>query len=133
MIKFKPKEKVQITTHFDTTEFDCVCGACTENYIDQGLVDLLEKVRVKFGESLTITSGYRCPAHNKAVGGAVGSQHPNGLAADVKPTNSTKEKLDKLYAICYDIFDNIGDGRPKGFIHVDVRPAKPSGKRTWIY
>jgi Uncharacterized protein conserved in bacteria len=133
MIKFKPKQKIQLSTHFDSTEFDCVCGNCKENYVDQKLIDLLEEVREKFGEALTVTSGYRCPVHNKAVGGAVASQHVNGLAADIKPKSSTKEKLDKLYAICYDIFDNIGDGRPKGFIHVDVRPAKSSGKRTWIY
>lgn len=133
MLKFKPKEKIQITAHFDTTEFDCSCGKCTENYIDEDLVQLLEEIRVEFDEALTITSGYRCPAHNKAIGGATASQHPNGLAADVRPTNNTKEKLDKLYALCYNKFNNIGDGRNKGFIHVDTRPAKSTGKRTWLY
>jgi hypothetical protein len=32
-----------------------------------------------------------------------------------------------------DVFDNIGDGRPKRFIHVDVRDPKPNGKRKWLY
>lgn len=133
MLKFKPGQKIQITDHFDTTELDCGCGKCTENYIDKDLIEKLEEVRISFGEPVKITSGYRCPAHNAAIGGAPGSSHMSGLAVDVKPLNSTKEKLDKLYALCYDKFDNIGDGRPKGFVHVDVRPAKSTGKRTWIY
>ena len=32
---------------------------------------------------MTINSAYRTPAHNKAVGGATGSQHVKGTAADI--------------------------------------------------
>ena len=42
----------------------------------------LDEVRRLLGHRLRINSGYRCPALNAAVGGAEGSQHTIGLAAD---------------------------------------------------
>jgi zinc D-Ala-D-Ala carboxypeptidase len=42
----------------------------------------LDRVRRLLGHPLLITSGYRSPALNAAVGGTPGSQHAQGLAAD---------------------------------------------------
>lgn len=42
----------------------------------------LERVRAVLGVPMQITSGYRSPALNAAVGGAKNSQHLLGLAAD---------------------------------------------------
>lgn len=42
---------------------------------------MLDAVRAEFGP-VTIRSGYRAPAVNRAVGGAPGSQHLRGEAAD---------------------------------------------------
>lgn len=42
----------------------------------------LEHVRLILGVPLIINSGYRCPALNDAVGGALASQHMLGEAAD---------------------------------------------------
>ncbi len=42
----------------------------------------LDEVRRLLGRRLHITSGYRCPQLNAAVGGAPASQHTQGLAAD---------------------------------------------------
>lgn len=44
--------------------------------------NVLEPVRRRFGAT-RITSGYRCPALNEAVGGATSSQHLRGEAADI--------------------------------------------------
>ncbi|WP_186247386.1 D-Ala-D-Ala carboxypeptidase family metallohydrolase [Burkholderia gladioli] len=44
---------------------------------------LLEKVRAELGDKpVLISSGYRCDALNRAVGGATNSAHGQGLAAD---------------------------------------------------
>ena len=43
------------------------------------------QMREKAGSPLMITSGYRPPAVNRAVGGASDSQHIQGLAIDFKP------------------------------------------------
>ena len=48
------------------------------------LVDnVLDPLREAWGTPLYVTSGYRCPALNRAVGGVPHSQHILGQAADV--------------------------------------------------
>lgn len=42
----------------------------------------LDQVRRLLGHRMRISSGYRCPALNDAVGGTQASQHTIGLAAD---------------------------------------------------
>ena len=46
------------------------------------LAEGLEQVQALLESPLLISSGYRCPALNMAVGGSPGSQHVRGLAAD---------------------------------------------------
>lgn len=42
----------------------------------------LEEIRTLLGVPVIVSSGYRCPALNKAVGGQPNSQHMTGQAAD---------------------------------------------------
>lgn len=52
------------------------------------LVDnVLDPLREAWGAPLYVTSGYRCPALNRAVGGVPHSQHILGQAADVTTGN----------------------------------------------
>ena len=44
---------------------------------------VLEPAREKWGKPILVTSGYRCPELNKAVGGVPTSQHLKGEAADI--------------------------------------------------
>lgn len=71
-----------LTEHFSRAEFRCKCG-CGAADIQPAVVDLLERCRVMLDHSMTITSGLRCAAHNRAVGGAAKSSHVSGWAADV--------------------------------------------------
>lgn len=54
-------------------EVDCLRNLC---------VQILEPLRVRVG-TIVISSGYRAPLVNKAVGGASSSQHVLGQAADI--------------------------------------------------
>lgn len=45
--------------------------------------ELLERVREIVGKPIIVTSGYRSPAVNRAIGGATYSQHMLGQAADI--------------------------------------------------
>lgn len=47
------------------------------------LADYLDVIREKVGKPILISSGFRCYALNKAVGGVSNSQHQKGLAADL--------------------------------------------------
>ena len=44
---------------------------------------LLDPLRELWGAPLRVTSGYRCVALNRAVGGVVNSHHLRGMAADL--------------------------------------------------
>ena len=128
MISWKKGQYKKLSKHFSSKEFEN--STDREFFIDPILLQKLDLVREDFGESITVTSGYRSPAHNAKIGGSSSSQHCLGKAADIRPTSGSKEKLDKLYLICEKYFEAVGDGRVKGFIHVDTRTGK---KRRWDY
>ena len=44
---------------------------------------LLDPIRRRYGAPIIVTSGYRCPALNIAVGGVANSHHIVGCAADI--------------------------------------------------
>jgi zinc D-Ala-D-Ala carboxypeptidase len=48
------------------------------------LADGLEKVRALLGHPITVSSGYRSPTLNRAIGGSENSAHCLGYAADIK-------------------------------------------------
>lgn len=48
---------------------------------------ILEPLRAAWGGPIKVTSGYRCDALNKAVGGVANSVHRLGYAADLQPGN----------------------------------------------
>jgi hypothetical protein len=74
----------------------------------QYLIDkVLNPIREKYGKPITISSGYRSPALNKAVGGVPTSQHladNNCAAADIDVGN----KLDneKLFNLIKEMVNN---------------------------
>lgn len=51
-------------------------------------IKVLDIIRLKCGFPFKINSGYRTPEHNAAVGGVNGSEHTQGLAADIGITDS---------------------------------------------
>lgn len=112
-----------ITPHFGLQEFVCPC--CDRIKIVPGFfqhVELLERMRVELGFPIMINSAYRCPEHNKAVGGAVKSWHLL-FATDIRPMDNDKEKLLKMYKKA-DELGFMGIGKYGTFIHCDLRPEK---------
>jgi hypothetical protein len=45
--------------------------------------NVLDPLRERYGHPICVSSGYRCPKLNKAVNGAINSQHMRGEAADI--------------------------------------------------
>lgn len=110
--------------YFKMSEFDCKCGKCIggSEYMSLELLEMLDYARGLAGFPFVVTSGYRCAAHNKAVGGVIGSAHTKGLAVDIKCLNSnTRFKMLKAFFAAG--FNRI-ELAPT-WIHVDVDPSKP--------
>ena len=51
------------------------------------ITECLDPIRSIYGRPIIVTSGYRCPALNAAVGGVANSQHTLGEAADLVPAS----------------------------------------------
>jgi uncharacterized protein YcbK (DUF882 family) len=110
-----------LSTNFKVKEFACTDGS-DPIFIDSDLVNVLQKIRTHFGKSVTITSAYRTPTKNKAVGGQTYSQHLYGKAADIKVSGVTPKKVAE-YA--EKILGNKGGiGIYSTFVHIDTRATK---------
>ena len=110
-----------LSTNFKVKEFACTDGS-DPIFIDSDLVNVLQKIRTHFGKAVSITSAYRTPGRNKAVGGTTYSQHLYGKAADIKVSGVSPKKVAE-YAET--ILKNTGGiGIYSTFVHVDTREAK---------
>lgn len=68
---------------------------------------VLEQVRAVVGRPVTISSGYRCPALNTAVGGARDSAHLQGLAADINVSGMAPKDLARAIIAAGIQFDQL--------------------------
>lgn len=122
---FTKGQAVKVSAHFYSTEFDCHgSGCCNQTVVNEKLIELVEKIRVHFNAPVTITSPYRCPTHNSrpSVGGAPGSRHTKGDAADIVVKGVAPRKVAQ-YAESIGIFgiglyETESDGY---FVHIDTR------------
>lgn len=106
---------------------DCTRVPTSAEYVENAirLTKAWGEVREKFGSPIAITSGYRPPAVNRAVGGVGNSQHLYFRALDMKPLNGDYRGLWRCLEASK--FSGLGDavfrGRNKGFFHADIRPG----------
>jgi uncharacterized protein YcbK (DUF882 family) len=104
----------QVSKHFNLQEFQCRhCGVVK---LHPQLVHRLQQLRDDLQTPITVTSGYRCPEHNRAVGGASKSQHLEGLAADVKAAGYSPQEI----ADTAELYGFRGIGVYKTFTHLDM-------------
>ncbi len=88
-----------LTAHFTLEELDGTAAPLAVKQNLQRLAALLENVRAILGVPIRVTSGYRPPEQNAAVGGVERSQHLDGTAADIAPVGlSLAEVQDRLEA-----------------------------------
>jgi len=102
------------------------------------LISALDKIREQYGKPITVTSGYRCPELNRAVGGALNpdgtpkSQHCKGEAADLIGENKAETK--KIFEIAKKLgnYDQLLFETNKGgsvWVHISY---KATGNRKII-
>lgn len=128
---------MKLTEHFTLEEFiksDTAKATGIDNTpspevvenLKQLCVHVLEPLRQKWGSGISITSGYRCAALNKAVGGAKDSQHERGEAADIVPTNGKTLALLMMLQRSGIEFDQLINEKPDkngvpAWIHVSYK------------
>jgi len=85
--------------------------------------NILEPLRIAWGSSIKVTSGYRCDALNKAVGGVSTSAHRLGYAVDLQPGNGKIDEFGKF----------VRDWLVKNRIKFDQVLFETSGKVKWVH
>jgi uncharacterized protein YcbK (DUF882 family) len=116
---------IKISDNFNLREFQCKCG-CGTVKLHSELLRRLQAIRTETGRAVVINSGYRCPTHNKKVGGASNSQHLHGKAADIFIKGLPIAEQRK---ICERYFADGGIGYANTYTHVDTRGSKA----RWTY
>jgi uncharacterized protein YcbK (DUF882 family) len=110
--------------HFILDEFRCKC--CGRVEMDPCFLAMLDDARTIAGVPFAITSGYRCPRHNAAVG-STSKNHISGRAADIRVINGPK-RIRIIKGLITAGFTRIGIGTD--FIHADTMDAIDS---CWLY
>tara|TARA_R110000744_G_scaffold314447_1_gene421493 strand:- start:431 stop:796 length:366 start_codon:yes stop_codon:yes gene_type:complete len=118
-----------MTENFSIAEFQCKCGCKMPLEVTANIEELVEELqflRNIVDSSITINSAYRCPDHNKSVGGAKNSQHLLGKASDIvvqgKKPSDTYKLIEDL--IKNGVMEEGGLGSYNTFTHYDIRGTK---------
>lgn len=130
---------MQLTAHFTLDELvrsDYAVRKGIDNTPDADvlaniyvLADGLERVRNVLSVPIHVSSGYRCPKLNAAIGGARTSAHMQGLAADFvapqfgTPKDIVKELTKHEAQLAYDQVILEFPDRPGGWVHIAFSDA----------
>ena len=126
---------MELTNNFNKSEFECNCGCEMPNEVFlqiQKLASQLQCIRDFIRFPIKITSAYRCPSHNKEVGGVSNSQHVLGKASDIQVSDSSPEAI-------YQVIDTLAEyghvlqgglGLYNTFTHYDIRKTRVRWDKT---
>lgn len=92
-------------------------------HLNELTAKILEPLRVAWGSPIKVTSGYRCDALNRAVGGVSTSAHRVGYAADLQPTNGKIDEFGKF----------VRDWLLKNRIRFDQLLFETQGRTKWLH
>lgn len=111
----------------NTAERLGIDNQCNSEHADNltVLVDnVLDPLREWYGKPLAVSSGFRCPALNKAVKGADTSQHMKGEAVDINTGDRQQNKLLFEYIRKNLSFDQLIDESNFAWVHVSFREGE---------
>ncbi len=111
--------------YFSLSEFDC--KETGENNMNPEFLEKLDALRNYCGLPFIITSGYRSPSHSLEAIKEIPGTHAQGIAADIKITNSA-HRYSLIKAALEHGFTGIGVAGD--FIHLDIRSSLPV---MWTY
>lgn len=98
---------------------EIACKGTGKLLVNERAMDMLQELRNRLGKPMYVTSGYRSPEHNRAVGGAKRSKHMEGIAFDISMSNHNPQVF---MATARNVgFKGIGEYPILGFCHIDAR------------
>ena len=103
---------------------EIACKGTGKVLVNEDALDKLQALRDRLRKPLILTSAYRSPEHNRAVGGAKRSKHMEGIAFDVRMDNHDPHEFEAAARAVG--FTGFGYYPRSGFMHIDTGPA-----RTW--
>lgn len=109
--------------NFQVGEFACHDGS-DKVLIDSALIDILQKIRDKFGKPITVSSAYRTITYNRSIGSGDYSMHTKGQACDIYIEGVAPLEIAKFaegIGVKGIGYYPPGDG---SFVHVDTRTTK---------
>ena len=89
------------------------------------VANILDPLREAYGKPIVVSSGYRSPKLNRAVGGAAKSQHVTGQAADIHTLSDTPADNKKLFDLILKLklpFDQLINEYNFNWVHVSYSP-----------
>lgn len=100
------------------------CRETGELRIDPDFMDRLQRLRVRFGKPMRVTSGFRSPYHSLERGKEHRGAHTYGCAVDVAVIGADAYRLVQLALEAG--FNGIGVSQRAGvprFVHLDTLPG----------
>lgn len=93
--------------------------------------EVLEQVRALVGKPIMVSSGYRSPEVNKAVGGSKTSAHVKGLAADINCPGIKPAALAAIIKTSSIAFDQL-ILEFDAWVHIGIAKDHPRGELLTI-
>lgn len=95
--------------------------------------NILDPIREQWDAPVIVSSGYRCPKLNAAVGGKNGSDHTKGLAADLQPKKKDEASIRSLFETICNMrnlpFDRVllehNKAKTTWWVHIAYDPQRP--------
>jgi len=128
--------KTQISKNFTLEEFLYSLTAKQKGIDNTPTPEIIENIkklvfntiqpaRTLYDKPIRVSSGYRSPALNKAVGGSINSHHMEGKAADITTGSPAENKALFNVIIKSDIlFDQLIDESYYSWLHISYNEGK---------
>ena len=131
MSRFFTQKELIASTEAYKRKIDNTPGEEEKAHLEE-LMEFMDGIRSAWGSAIIVTSGYRCPELNEAIGGAKKSAHQTGYAVDCVPANNKKKEFFefcKEYLKDRDFDELLFERNSKGAIWCHIALKSIDGKQ----
>lgn len=129
-MKYFTMEELCKSSKADSLKISNVAGKAEEVNLTALVNNVLDPLRGWYGKPIKVTSGYRNPVVNKAVGGKETSQHLKGEAADINTGSFSENKKIFEYIQKNLPFDQLIDESNFSWVHVSYKANGANRKQV---